>query len=172
MLDERWRLEDNYLVERFDEQDAVGPDDVIALWQREGVVNAEEAERRAHEILLVATEERGDLAGVATAYLKRNEQLRMDLWHFRLFVAGAHRMSNVAVNLALRGRDLLEKRFASGEDPRAAGMIYEIENEGLKRHFDEALMLPPGFTFIGENARGHHVRVRYFQGALAPEPAT
>ena len=46
--------------------------------------------------------------------------------------------------------------------------IYEVENEGLKRHFDDALSLPTDFTFIGENQRGDHVRVHYFPGALAP----
>jgi hypothetical protein len=44
--------------------------------------------------------------------------------------------------------------------------IYEVENEGLKRHFDDAL--PTDFTFLGENQRGDHVRVHYLPGALAP----
>jgi hypothetical protein len=55
-------------------------------------------------------------------------------------------------------------------DPRGIGIIYEVENEGLKRHFPLALWLPTEFTFIGENAKGDHVRVHYFPGALAPKP--
>jgi hypothetical protein len=172
MLDERWRLEEGYRIDVFDDQDRVGPEEVLALWQREGVVDREEAERRVHEVHLLATDEHGEIAGVSSAYLKRNAQLRMDLWYYRAFVPGAHRMSNVAVNLAVTGRDLLERRFVSGEDPRGGGIIYEVEHEGLKRYFDDAIWVPADVAFIGENERGDHVRVRYFAGALAPEPST
>ena len=79
-------------------------------------------------------------------------------------------MSNVAVMLALIGRDDLQERFVTRQDERGSGLLYEVENEGLKRHFPDALWLPTDFTFIGENERGDHVRVRYFPGALAPEP--
>ena len=172
MLDERWRLEEGYRIEVFDEQDAVGQEDVFALWQREDAIDRDEAERRIHEVHLVATDEQGEIAGVTSAYLKRNDQLRMDLWYYRAFVPGAHRMSNVAVNLAVTGRALLEQRFVSGEDPRGAGIIYEVEHEGLKRHFDDAIWYPADVAFIGENERGDHVRVRYFPGALVPEAST
>lgn len=170
MLDDRWRLDEGYSVVPFAEQEVIGEEEVIDLWNRELAMPRAEAERRIHEILLVATHGEGDLAGVSSAYLRRNDQLRMDLWYYRAFVPAAHRMSNVAVTLALQGRELLERRFVSGEDPRGAGIVYEVENESLKRHFDQALWLPTDFTFIGENERGDHVRVRYFRGALAPEP--
>ncbi|HKG35536.1 MAG TPA: hypothetical protein VKA89_03755 [Solirubrobacterales bacterium] len=172
VLEERWRLEDGYRIELFEEQDAVGVADVIELWEREGVVPRFEGERRVHEILLVGIHEADALAGVSTAYLRRNEQLRMDLWHYRAFVPDAHRMSNVAVNLAVRGRQLLEDRFVEGRDARAGGLLFVVENDGLKRAFNEALWSPSDVTFVGEDARGAHVRVRYFEGALAPEPET
>jgi hypothetical protein len=171
VIEDRWSLDDGYRIELFTEQDAVSERDVIDLWSRELPLSEAERNRRVHEVLLVAMTDRGELAGVSSAYLKRNEQLDMDLWYYRAFVSDRHRQSNVAVNLALIGRDHLEQRFVSGADARAGGMIYEVEHEGLKRHFDDALWLPTDFTFIGENERGDHVRVRYFTGALAPEPA-
>lgn len=171
MIEDRWRLDEGYRIELFAEQDGVSAEDVLALWGRELPLADEERGRRIHEVLLVATTDGGELVGVSSAYLQQNEQLAMDLWYYRAFVASGHRQSNVAVNLALIGRDHLEQRFVSGADPRAGGMVYEVENEGLKRHFDDALWLPTDFTFIGENERGDHVRVRYFPGALAPEPA-
>lgn len=171
MIEDRWRLDPGYRIDFFAEQDGVSEGDVLALWGRELRIAEEEVRRRIHEVLLVATTDGGELVGVSSAYLQQNEQLGMDLWYYRALVASEHRQSNVAVNLALIGRDHLEQRFVSGADPRAAGMIYEVEHEGLKRHFDEALWLPTDFTFIGENERGDHVRVRYFPGALAPEPA-
>lgn len=159
-----------YRIDLFAEQQAVDEKAVIDFWAREGAVIGEGAERRVHEVLLIATHTDGELVGVSSAYLMRNLQLGMDLWHYRAFVARDHRLSNIAVNLGVIGRDHLERRFVTGQDTRAAGMIFEIENEGVKRRHNTAVLPATDFVFIGENARGDHVRVRYFPGALAPEP--
>ena len=79
-------------------------------------------------------------------------------------------MSTLAGSLAVHGREVLEERFVKGEDTRAGGIIYEVENPGLKSYFNKALWLPTDFTFIGENERGDHVRVHYFPGATVPPP--
>ena len=123
-----------------------------------------------NEVLLVATDPGGEPVGVSTAYLQRNEQLRMDLWHYRAFVASGHRMTNVAQILARDGRDELQQRFVTGRDARAGGILYEVENEAVKRHAPYALWRRLDFLFIGENARGDHVRVHYFPGALGARP--
>lgn len=163
-------LDAGYRIGLLADEGAVSEADVIELWRREGVVAGGEAERRVSEVLLVGLHERDGLIGVSSAYLQRNRQLGMDLWYYRAFVASAHRGSNVAVRLALDGRDLLQERWVSGDDTRGAGLIYEVENEALKRYFNAALWFPTLLTFIGENERGDHVRVRYFPGAVAPEP--
>ncbi len=163
-------LDDGYRIELFADQEAISAQTVIDLWAREGVVVPEEARRRVPEVLLVAIHEDGELAGVSSVYLQENPQLRLDLWHFRAFVASGHRRSNVAVNLAVRGRDHLQDLFATGRDLRAAGIVYEVESEVLKRSHNEAVWSETDFTFIGENAKGDHVRVHYFPGALAPPP--
>jgi hypothetical protein len=162
MIEDRWILDEGYRVELFDEQDSISPDDVLELWSREGAVPEIEARRRLPEVHLVGITDDGELAGLSTARIRRNDQLRMDLWFYRAFVAKRHRMSNLAVTLALQGRDRLQERFVGGKDPR--------ENEGLKRYFNEAVWYPLRFVFIGENPEGAHVRVWYFPGALAPEP--
>lgn len=161
-------LEDRHRMEVFDETSEVGPEDLLELWAREGAVPDEEARRRVGEVHLVAIDREDGLVGVSSAYLQHNAQLRLELWHYRAFVARAHRMSSLAGALAVRGRELLEERFLSGEDTRAPGIIYEVENPGLKSYFNKALWLPTDFTFIGESARGHHVRVHYFPGAVVP----
>jgi hypothetical protein len=167
-------LEDRYRIEPFDRVDEVTQDDVLALWEREGAVSGEEARRRANEVFLVALERDEGLVGVSTAYIQRNPQLRMDLWHFRLFVAEAHRNSNLGAQLSLHARDLLQERYVSGEDTRAPGMLYELENPGLMRYLNSAMWMseqgrsPEISYFIGENEYGHHVRVRYFPGTMVP----
>jgi hypothetical protein len=165
------RVDPGYRVELLAEQDAVDDQAVLDFWDREGAMAPEEAARRVREVLVVTTDEHGELVGVSSAYLDRSPQLAMDLWHFRSFVAERHRASDIALTQSLIGRDHLRTRFVTGEDTRAGGVVYEIENEALKRIFNHAIW-PFGlhFAFIGENERGDHVRVYYFPGALAPDP--
>jgi hypothetical protein len=171
MVDPHWQLTSGYRVEPFAEQSLVSDEDAVGLWTSEGVLGAEEARRRVSEILLVATDADQRLAGICTTYLQYNQQLRADMWYFRAFVASAHRRFNLAVTLALGGRDHLVNRYVSGEDSRGLGIIFEVENRGLQRTFPEALWMPTNYLFIGENEGGAHVRVHYFPGALAPEPS-
>ena len=159
-----------YRVELFAEQNRVDKADVIKLWIRDAALDPNEAERRAAEILAVATDGQGDLAAVSTTYLQHNDQLRCELWHTRVFVAAAHRQSGLAIELAHTARDHLTERFVSGADRRSIGVLFEIESPILKRFFPDAIWARTRFVFIGENARGDHVRVFYFPGALAPEP--
>ena len=163
-----WRLKPGYRVVPLAGQDAVKSDDVVGLWLREGVLSYAEAKRRLAEVLLVATDDSGSPVGVCTAYLQRHEQLRTDMWHFRLFVGAAHRQSAVASALSSEGCAHLGSRFVTGQDQRAIGIVYEIESEFLKRAFTMATWERVDFTFIGETAQGAHVRVHYFPGALAP----
>lgn len=170
VVETSWALDGGYRIDVFSEQSVVRAEHIIELWTGEAGLAADEAQRRIDEMLLVAVGAQGDLAGISTAYLKRNNQLRAELWYVRAFVAAAHRMSSVAGSLAVIGRQHLVERYVSGKDRRGIGIIYEVENEGLKRGFPLALWLPTDFLFIGENATGDHVRVHYFPEAPAPEP--
>jgi hypothetical protein len=163
-------LEERYRIERLDEIDEVTPDDVLALWAREGAVPEAEASRRVHEVMMVAIDKDDSLAGISSVYLQRNAQLGMDLWHFRTFVGTPHRGSNLSLQLLWTSRDHLEERFVAGEDTRGPGVIIELEHEGLKGWFNRAYWWPSKVSFIGENERGDHVRVYFFPGATAPPP--
>jgi hypothetical protein len=122
------------------------------------------------EILLVASDRAGRPVGVSTTVVRRIDQLRADLWYTRVFVGAAHRRSHLALGLALAARDRLARRYASGEDRRAIGIVFEVESEILKRFFPQAIWPRTQFGFIGETPTGSHVRVFYFPGAPAPEP--
>jgi hypothetical protein len=163
-MDERFR------IEPLAGSTTVTPEDVLAMWGREGVLPRPLAYRRIHQVSLVATTGDGRVAGVSTLYLSRNAQLRMDAWYYRTFVAAEHRHSDLATHLIVRNRELLERRFTSGEDTRGAAMIFELQNEGLRRHLNMAVWPKSGFTFIGENPQGDHVRIFYFPGATIPPP--
>jgi len=165
-----WQLGPGYRVDVFAEQDAVSAADVIALWEREAGLSSVEAQRRVGEAIVVATDAEDRLVGVSTAYLRRNDRLRADLWYQRAFVASAHRGSRVVVAMAVKGRDHLVRRFVEGEDRRGIGIIYEVESKVLKQTFPTEVWPWVGFTFIGENDRGADLRVRYFPGVPAPAP--
>ena len=168
---DEYPLEDGYRIEPMGE--TVTADDVLRFWAAEGAVpDEDEARRRVHEVKLVAIERDAGLAGISTLYLRRNPQLGMDLWHYRTFVGQAHRHSNLAAQLIFRNRALMDERYTSGEDTQAEGMIFELENPGMKQYFNKALWLPANFTFIGESEIGAHVRVHYFPGARVPLRAT
>jgi hypothetical protein len=129
-----------------------------------------EARRRVHETLNVVIDRDEGVIAVSTAYLQRNTQLRMDLWYFRSFVSAAHRNTHVATQLTFHNRDLLESRFVSGEDTRAGGIVFELENEGMRKYFNKAVWLPADFIFVGDNQLGFPVRVHYFPGARVGPP--
>ncbi|HKG35537.1 MAG TPA: hypothetical protein VKA89_03760 [Solirubrobacterales bacterium] len=160
----------DYAIEPFAES-RYGEQDVLDLWERERVLVPEGPEKRLPEVLMVGSHADDGLVGISSAYLQRNRQLGMTLWHFRVFVAGEHRWSNLAARLASAARDHVGDRFTSGEDRRGQGMIFEVENEGLKRAKNLAVWRHTDFVFIGVREEdGAHLRVFYFPGALAPDP--
>ena len=162
-------LDPGYRIERLAESGAVTPDDVLELWARERVVKADEARRRVHEVLMVATEiATNALVGISTTNLRRVPRLGLDLWFCRVFVTADTRDANIATHLLDRSRSHHEHRFVRGEDTRGVGMILDVQNNGIKRTQNQAVWRRTFFVFIGENARHDHVRVRYFPGAVVP----
>jgi hypothetical protein len=166
-----YSLDESFRIEPLADSDAVSAEDVIALWQREGVLPGPMARQRVQQVHLVAITGEREVAGVSTIYLQRSSRLRMDFWYYRTFVASRYRHSNLAAQLISHNRDLLEQRFLSGEDTRAQGLIFALENEGLQRHMNNAYWPYSDFTFIGEDEHGWHIRVHYFPGAMVPSPA-
>jgi len=164
-----YSLGEGYRILPLAETEAATPDDVLELWAREDAIPEPEAQRRVHEVLMVALDPSDGVAAVSSVYLQRNAQLGMDLWHYRTYVANEHRMGHLAVRLLWATRDHLRERFESGEDARAPGMIMEVQNELLKTYYNRAFWVISDFFFIGEGTRGH-VRVHYFPGVKAPSP--
>ena len=163
------RLGEGYRIEVFAEGD-VGADDVVAMWAKEGALDEAEARRRAEDVALVVVAPDGDVAGVSTAWLQQNPTLRLPLWNYRTFVAREHRQGDIAFLLLHATRDHLSSRYTSGADDRAVGMVFEVQNEILKRYRNQAVWPTSRFHFFGEDERGAHHRVHYFPGARAPEP--
>jgi hypothetical protein len=167
------KLEERYRVVAFADADDVGERDVIDLWERHNVVSGAKAVERARQVARVVVDAEDGLVGVSTVYLAPSSQLRTPMWHFRTFVASAHRHADLARHLLHLTTMDLEDAFTSGRDTRAPGMVMHIQNEGIKRYWNQGLWIHPvwpgaQWPFIGDNKRGDHVRVHWFRGARAP----
>jgi hypothetical protein len=165
-----WRGALGYEIVPFPEQRALSADDVVAAWVGTKALSPRQAQERARELLMIATDSDGGPAAMCTAYLARNAQLRAQVWHLRVFVMPAHRKPGLALGMSLAAREHLVERWVSGQDRRGLGILMEVEHRGLKRRYSKGRWTPPEFLFIGQNEYGDHVRVHYFPGALAPEP--
>lgn len=159
-----------YAVAPFAAQDVADRGAVIALWIEEGGLALPEAQRRADGAVCVATDPDGRLAGVTDAELHVNPRLRLPLWDVRAFVARAHRGHRVLAPLYVATKAELERRYASGQDRRGAGIFLAIQHAGLRSAMGDAHGRESGAIYLGETPRGDHIRVSYFPGALAPEP--
>jgi hypothetical protein len=147
----------------------VKPDDVLAVWARYGVVDAEEALRRVHEVSHVCTAPDGEVVGLNSMYLQRNRQLGMDLWYYRVFVAAPYRRTHVAAALGVATYWWGQEVAASGEPLRGHGSASEQSNPELQR-LDPRGERDFGSYFIGESPPGTFVRITYSQGAEVPPP--
>lgn len=155
-----------------DDVDSVTADDVVAVWRSHAGMPEAEARRRTSEIFAVATDTDGALVGVCTVYLQHRPELRAELWHYRVFIVPGLRMEAVGSGLGRFTFETLERRFVTGEDQRGRGIVMVMENPEIRAINPRARWRAPGFDFmyVGENQLGHHVRLRWFPGALAPPP--
>lgn len=162
-------MTDPYTYLPLDGHPQLTPQDVCDLWTGEGALDAAEAARRVQEVLLVAATAEGEAAAVGTVYLLHEPQLRMDLWFYRTFVATAHRRTHVGETLAHASLALLLDRWNSGEDRRGAGIAYHVQNRELRAAFPHAVWPRVHLSYVTRTPLSD-VRVRYFPGALAPDP--
>jgi len=171
------RLDERYGVLWFADTDEVDEQAVLDLWAREAGLSGPPAQERLTQLACVALERDDGLVGISTAFLAHSAQLRTDMWHYRTFVSAGHREENLARHLLDGTTRGLERRFTSGADTRAPGMVMQIENRALRERWSHGswIDVTPNWEgaewpFIGENERGDHVRVQWFAGAEAPLP--
>ncbi len=155
------------------------PDDetrqkVVDFWIRHGVFNEqnkEQAEARAHQLLVMAVDGDGEIAGVSTAFKQPIEQLGFPCFYYRTFVAPDHRkLWMLSKELFHASYDALNQRFQEKHDTDSLGLFLELQNEMLMRHLKYAVWEADGMNvvYIGRSKTGLHRRVWYFDGAKVP----
>lgn len=163
-------MSDPYRYLPLDGHPHVTRDDVLAAWVGEGALDEPTALRRLDEVLLVASTAGGELAAISTAYVELEPQLGLDLWFFRTYTVAAHRRTWAAQTLAVHVIEHLVARWEAGTDRRGAGVAMRMENDDLRRAFPEADWYRLGGMLYVTRRPGSDLRVRYFPGALAPDP--
>lgn len=140
--------------------------DAAMLWRKEGAIHDEQAiQDRLSQLCVLARAPSGELTAISTVYLHFSSQLNNPFYVLRVFVSQEARRTRVGFRLLQRVVHLLEQRYCSGEDTRAIGILFELENPTIQQARNEAIWPTSGFVYIGNNPRGDHLRVRYFKGA-------
>lgn len=139
--------------------------EIIAFWLAEGAIKEDRARERVLEVVKIARDPQGALAGVCTLQHKHNTRLGMPLWYVRAFVGKEHRRSSVGFCLLHTSVDYMQELYDRGEERRAPGLFMEVENESLRQLTHQGLWAYRRFAYLGDNARGAHLRVQYFKGA-------
>lgn len=140
-------------------------DDLLAFWKNEGAIPDEaQAKERLKQVVVLARDGDGEVAGVCTALPMTPPQLGQPVYFWRAFIAPKWRQSRLIYTLLMQSFDHLEA-FARERDYPCIGVILELENNRFGEVFRQAEWRKPHFVYIGKSPRGLDVRVRYFRGA-------
>jgi hypothetical protein len=151
-------------------------EDVVRFWLAEGALpHRPTAEERAHQLLVVARESSGNVAGVSTAVRTFVPQFGFDCFFYRTFVGRTHRArgmhsTQLFWNILLESYRFLNERFLHGCDSGVLGLYAEIESRSLMQARKDLVWQHCGMNvvYIGRTPDGRHVRVWYFDGARIP----
>ena len=141
-------------------------EEITTFWMNNKALPSQKATMsRAGQVAYVARSSSGQIIAVTTAYPQYNEQLNNHFYYIRAFVADTSRRSHLGVELLRKVRSLFESLYREGVISPAIGLFMEVENPLLKQARNEAVWPTTGFVYIGDNAKGDHQRVYYFDGA-------
>jgi hypothetical protein len=152
-------------VEHWQKDDVDDGEAVLEFWRRENAISDEaSAKKRLGEIVLLARDENGVVAGVSTAVKISMPRLGQPTYYFRCFIGKQWRKSRLVLHLLRRTCDVLEN-YARSHDFPCIGVILEMENARFGQALQRAWWPSTGFVFIGKSQRGLDLRVKYFRGA-------
>jgi hypothetical protein len=141
--------------------------EVVDFWLAEGVIpTGENAQERAKQLVLVARDPEGKIAGVCTAYIKYYPKLVNNFYYYRSFTSKEYRHQGLSRILIKNTREFFNNLFQEGKEPGVIGMYLEVENELLKQ-IKKTIWFEKHekFIFIGTDQFGSHHRISYFDNA-------
>ena len=151
-------------------------EEVASFWLAESALpDGEDAQERARQLLVVARDPSGRVAGVSTALPIHVDRLGFKCFFYRTFVGQTHRTTGLhstglVQQILAESRRLLNERFQAGYDSGVLGIYIEVENPTVMRVRNEVIWqdLGANIVYIGKRRDGRHLRVWYFDGARIP----
>lgn len=137
---------------------------VLALWDRHGVLVGEAARARLDDLVCVLVDEQEDVVGVSSAYVDRPPHLGgRPFWVHRRFLApGVPAEAEVVlVNEAFAA---LEAEAVAAEGGAPVGLCVLVDDPATLARRPEAVWADCDLRYAGY-VDGAQVRVRYFDGA-------
>ncbi|MCP4426250.1 MAG: hypothetical protein GY803_17300 [Chloroflexi bacterium] len=139
--------------------------EIIQFWLEHGALVArQQAGERVDQVIFVVRDQSDQIVAVNTAYQQYNQQLRNHFYYYRAFVSEPHRQSDLAAQLTLTACDYFNQQFLAGRNPQLIGVFTVIESAILRKHGTQAVWRNT-LIYIGQDSRGNHLRVFYFDGA-------
>ena len=139
---------------------------MVDFWLAEGALDDREAAaKRADQVLCVGRDGDGAIWAVGTAFLGVLSTLGQPTYFCRAFIAARRRGTGGMMPFFRKMRDMLEAHNRSLPQPEAIGILLELQNEMLSKHYRRAYEPDADAYFIGYSPRGHQLRVVYFEDA-------
>lgn len=139
--------------------------DLLTFWTREDAIpSLAQAQARVDQVVFLARDAAGDIAGVCTVLPMTPAQLAQPLYFWRAFVTQKWRSSRLVGTLLSKSCEMLAI-YAREHDYPAIGVLLELENDRFRNAGRKAQWVHPLFAYIGKSPRGLDVRVHYFKGA-------
>lgn len=126
--------------------------EAIRFWFEQGAINEScVAERRSHELVYLARDPDGRLAGLSSVSLGRRNGDGRTIYDLRVFIAPPHRILFLARGLTDRTRALLK---ADSQRHPASGMRLVADNPKLMRPGMRRYLERHGFVYRGTDRHG------------------
>lgn len=140
-------------------------DELLAFWKEHNAIpNEAQARARLTQVVLLARDADGAIAGVCTAYPMTPPQLGQPMYFWRGFIAPKWRRTRLIGSLLSRSCQVLGDHARDNDYP-CIGILLELENDRFGSVGRKAEWINPRFSYIGRSPRGLDVRAHYFRGA-------
>ncbi|MEM7107116.1 MAG: hypothetical protein AAF519_02735 [Bacteroidota bacterium] len=149
----------------WDQEKSLYHEKIIDFWKKLQALPANTAaEDRLKEVVYVAVSQ-GEIIGVNTAIEAKVPHLSNGLFmNYRILIHPKFRIPGLVDKMGVLTIQYFDQLYQTGAI-RSLGVITLIENQWYKENRREAVWPSTGLTYVGDSAAGHHIRLRYFEGA-------
>ena len=139
---------------------------LLSFWKEHApALEEERAVQRLNQLVWVVRYQSGEIAGEATAEKVFIKQLRNYFYNVRVMHAPL-KYPGLMAKLITDTRDFLESIHTRDDENRCIGIITLVESDALKKKLTKAILPAGHLVYIGNTAKGSHIRVSYFGGSV------